>query len=166
MKVDKLKVLLGSLIKEVRAVTFNLTPPELADYGIVATLNKLANRLSNLTDKEVLFENKTNFNGRFDSLIETNLYRVVQEAVNNSLKYAKSNYILISLSHSKDILSIIIDDDGKGFDINKAEKANKEIGMGLVFMKERISYINGRIFINSVIEKGTRITINIGLGKS
>lgn len=165
LKVEKLKEVLSFLIKEVRTVTFNLTPPELSDYGIVATLNKLANQLSNFTEKKVFFENKTDFNGRFDSLVETNLYRVVQEAVNNALKYANSNYILISLSHSNDLLSITIDDDGKGFDIDKLKKSNKDFGMGLFFMKERISYVNGRIFINSIKDKGTRITINVNLPK-
>jgi len=160
-KVKRLKELLKKLIKEVRAVTFNLTPPELSDHGIVATFGKLTRELSKFTGKNVYFENKTNFNGRFDSLTETNLYRVVQEAVNNSLKYAASNYILVSLSHSKDMLSIVIDDDGKGFDYDKLIKRKK--GMGLFFMKERINYINGRIFINSSLEKGTRITINIKL---
>lgn len=159
-KIEKLKEVLSHLIKEVRTVTFNLTPPELNDYGIVATLNKLANQLSNFTEKKVFFENKSNFNGRFDSLVEINLYRVVQEAVNNALKYANSNYILISLSHSNDLLSITIDDDGDGFDENKT---NKNSSMGLFFMKERISFVNGRIFINSIKNKGTRITINIAI---
>lgn len=163
-KVKRLKALLKKLIKEVRTVTFNLTPPELGDHGIVATLGKLTRELSKFTGKNVYFENKTNFNGRFDSLTEINLYRVVQEAVNNSLKYAASNYILVSLSHSKDVLSIVIDDDGKGFDYDKLIKRKK--GMGLFFMKERINYINGRLFINSSIEKGTRITINIKINST
>ena len=166
VKVVRLKELLGSLIKEVRAVTFNLTPPELIDYGIVPTINKLADQLSNLTGKKVYFENKTNFKGRFNSFIETNLYRVVQEAVNNALKYAESNYILISISHSDQVLSIVIDDDGKGFDAQKLLAEKKEAGMGLFFMKERINYINGRIFINSSKNNGTRITININLSNS
>lgn len=161
-KVEKLKEVLSFLIKEVRTVTFNLTPPELSDYGIVATLNKLATQLSSFTEKKIFFENKTDFNGRFDSLVETNLYRVVQEAVNNALKYANSNYILISLSHSENLLSITIDDDGKGFDVKKLKKTSS---MGLFFMKERISYVNGRIFINSLKDKGTRITINVNLPK-
>ncbi len=165
-KVTVLKDLLGNLIKEVRTVTFNLTPPELVDYGIVPTISKLANQLSNLTGKKVYFENKTGFNGRFDSLVETNLYRVVQEAVNNSLKYAESNYILITMNHSEQLLSIVIDDDGKGFDIEELLKTRKDAGMGLFFMKERINYINGRLFINSSKNDGTRITININLPNS
>ena len=162
-KVAKLKELLGSLIKEVRAVTFNLTPPELIDFGIVSAIQKLTEQLSKFTGKKVFFENKTNFKGRFDSLVETNLYRVVQEAVNNSLKYAESNYILVSISHSHQLLSIVIDDDGKGFDVEKLLEIKGDSGMGLFFMKERINYINGRIFINSSKNNGTRITININL---
>ncbi len=166
IKVVKLKELLGDLIKEVRAVTFNLTPPELVDYGIVPTIQKLTERLSSFTGKKIFFENKTDFKGRFDSLVETNLYRVVQEAVNNSLKYAEANYILISISHSDQVLSIVIDDDGIGFDAEKLMAEKSEAGMGLFFMKERINYINGRIFINSSKNNGTRITININIVNS
>ena len=162
-KVNRLKDLLSELIKEVRAVTFNLTPPELRDYGIVPTLNKLVDQLSQLTGKPIYFENKTDFNGRFDSLIETNLYRVVQEAVNNALKYADAGFILITLSHSSEKLSIVIDDNGKGFDQESIAQRGADSGMGLFFMKERISYIDGRIFITSNKGEGTRITINMGL---
>lgn len=166
VKVQRLKDLLSNLIKEVRTVTFNLTPPELSDYGIVPTIQKLTEQLSSLTGKKIYFENKTDFKGRFDSLIETNLYRVVQEAVNNALKYAESDYILISISHSNQKLSIVIDDNGKGFDEQKILKTKKDAGMGLFFMKERINYIGGRIFINSTENEGTRITININLFNS
>ena len=105
---------------------------------------------------------KTNFDERFDSLTEINLYRITQEAVNNAIKYAKSNYILVTLNHSKDLLSISIKDDGIGFDIDKIKKSERK-GMGLFFMQERIKYIDGRLFINSSENAGTSITINTNL---
>lgn len=162
-KISYLKDLTADLIKGVRTATFNLTPPELSDHGILPALHKMTVELSKLTGKTILFENKTESNIRFDSLAETNIYRVVQEAVNNAIKYAQANYILVAINFKDDILSIVIDDDGKGFDssiLNKVPKNNSEGGMGLFFMKERISYINGRLFINSEIGKGTRVTIN------
>jgi signal transduction histidine kinase len=59
-------------------------------------------------------------------------------------------------------LSITIDDNGKGFDLAMVEKKrNSESGMGLLFMKERVQYINGRVFINAIPKEGTRITFNI-----
>jgi signal transduction histidine kinase len=162
-KIAYLKILATDLIKGVRTATFNLTPPELGDHGIFPALQKMVGELSKLTGKTILFENKAGDNIRFDSLAETNIYRVAQEAVNNAIKYAEANYILLSINYSGGILSVVIDDDGKGFDdtiLDKMPKNNSEGGMGLFFMKERISYINGRLFINSVPGKGTRVTIN------
>ena len=162
-KITYLKDLTADLIKGVRTATFNLTPPELADHGIFPALHKMTIELSKLTGKTVLFENKTEAHIRLDSLAETNIYRVTQEAVNNAIKYAQANYILVTINFKSDILSIVIDDDGKGFDtsiLKEVPKNNSEGGMGLFFMKERISYINGRLFINSTPGEGTRVTIN------
>ena len=162
-KLADLKIVFGQLIKDVRAVTFSLTPPELIDHGIAPALRKMTQEISKLSGKNILFENKTDFNERFDSLTETNLYRVAQEATNNALKYADSTYVLVSVTHTKDLLSIMIDDNGNGFDTNQMINSEKGLGMGLFFMRERVNYVNGRLFINSTIGEGTRITINIPL---
>lgn len=162
-KISYLKDLTADLIKGVRTATFNLTPPELSDHGIFPALHKMTIELSKLTGKTILFENKAEGNIRFDSLAETNIYRVTQEAVNNAIKYSNASYILVAINFNDKILSIVIDDDGKGFDasiLNQIPKNNSEGGMGLFFMKERISYINGRLFIHSELGKGTRVTIN------
>ena len=162
-KIEYIKSLASDLIKGVRTATFNLTPPELSDHGIFPALHKMTHELSKLTGKNILFENKTEENIRFNSLAETNIYRVVQEAVNNAIKYAEANYILVTINYNDNVLSVVIDDDGKGFDdsiLGKVPKNTSEGGMGLFFMKERMNYINGRLFINSNPGKGTRVTIN------
>lgn len=161
-KIEHLKNLATNIIKGVRTATFNLTPPELSDHGIVPAISKLTTELSKLTNKEILLFNKTDFNQRLDSLTEINIYRITQEAINNAIKYAASSYIIVTLSHSETILSIVIDDDGKGFEPDKIKKVkNGDGGMGMTFMKERIKYINGRLFLNSELGKGTRVTLNI-----
>ena len=161
-KIEYLKKLSLDIIKGVRTATFNLMPPELSDHGIVSSLAKLTQELSKLTGKEILFYNKTDFNQRLDSLIEINIYRLTQEAINNAIKYAESSHIIVQLSHSNTLLSVIVDDNGKGFDINAVDKKrNSESGMGMLFMKERIQYINGRVFFKSIPGEGTRITFNI-----
>ena len=163
-KIENLKSLSKEIIQGVRMATFNLVPPELTELGISSALQTLTVQLSKLTGKNIVFQNKTDFDIKLDSLTETNLYRITQEAVNNAIKYAKANYIFVSINHSSDIMSITIADDGIGFDIDQV-KTNTEKGMGLLFMEERIKYINGRIFINSVIGEGTNITLNIKLDK-
>jgi signal transduction histidine kinase len=162
VKLDKLKELTTNIIKGVRTATFNLTPPELKDYGIVPALTELTQELSKLTGKDIILMNKSDFNRRLDSLVEINLYRITQEAINNAIKYAESTLILVTISHSEKILSITIDDNGKGFDKKLLKpKPDKNGGMGLTFMQERIKYINGRLFINSSPQKGTKVTLNI-----
>ncbi len=168
-RIEGLKKISEDLIQGIRIATFNLTPPELKDYGIAIALQKMAKELSKLTGKHIIFENSSNFDERFDTLIETNLYRVTQEAVNNAIKYAKSSFIVISVNHSDALLSIVINDNGIGFDIKKipSKPTNKaEGGMGLFFMKERMNYINGRIFINSIPGEGTRVTLNYNIPKT
>ncbi|WP_418262377.1 ATP-binding protein [Flavobacterium faecale] len=161
-KIEYLKKLSLDIIKGVRTATFNLMPPELSDHGIVSSIAKLTQELSKLTGKNILFYNKSNFDQRLDSLIEINLYRLTQEAINNAIKYAESSHIIVQLSHSNNLLSITIDDNGKGFDLSTVDqKKTSESGMGLLFMKERIQYINGRVFFNSIVGEGTRITFNI-----
>lgn len=163
-KIEHLKELTSNIIKGVRTATFNLTPPELSDHGIVPAITKLTSELGKLTGKNIVLFNKTEFSQRLDSLVEINIYRIVQEAINNAIKYAESTHILVSLSHSENILSIVIDDNGKGFDPSKVKRVkNGDGGMGMTFMKERIKYIDGRLFLNSEIGKGTRVTLNIPL---
>ncbi|MGB5418817.1 ATP-binding protein [Algibacter sp.] len=163
-KIEHLKALTTDIIKGVRTATFNLTPPELTDHGIVPAITKLTFELGKLTGKEIVFFNKTDFNQRLDSLAEINIYRITQEAINNAIKYAESTHIIVSLSHSKKLLSIVIDDNGKGFDPDKVKHVKTgDGGMGMTFMKERIKYIDGRLFLTSEEGKGTRVTLNIPL---
>ncbi|MEO0337808.1 MAG: type IV pili methyl-accepting chemotaxis transducer N-terminal domain-containing protein [Bacteroidota bacterium] len=164
IKLKQINELAGGLIRGMRIATFNLTPPELTDYGIATALAKMAEELSKLSQQNILFQNRNNFNGRFTTTIETNLYRISQEAVNNAIKYAQSKYILITLSHSSDLLGIVIDDDGIGFDMDTLQETHPSeegTGMGISFMQERVHFINGRLYINAKKGQGTRITVNM-----
>ena len=83
-----------------------------------------------------------------------NIYRTIQEAINNSMKYAEAKSIKIDIKRQKDDIVIAIEDDGKGFDSNKVE-----FGNGISNMKKRIADINGEIEINSTPNKGTMVQI-------
>lgn len=164
VKVEQLKLQAEDIIKGIRTATFNLAPPELTDHGVVPAITKLTQELGKLTGKNIVLYSKTNFSKRLDSLVEINIYRITQEAINNAIKYAESTHIIVTITHTEKMLSIVIDDNGKGFDPNKVEKKkNGDGGMGLTFMQERITYINGRIFLNSEPNKGTKVTLNVPL---
>lgn len=159
------KSLMKSVIKEVRRVSFNLTPSSLSDFGIVPAMKKISSEVSALSSTQVSFENKTKFINRLDNNVETNLYRVVQEAVNNAIKYAKAEKIVISFEHNSSSLFVTIQDDGTGFDYEKLNSSGHfgASGHGIFNMKERTAFINGKFDIETALGSGTKITITLPL---
>ncbi|WP_257666288.1 sensor histidine kinase [Parapedobacter tibetensis] len=165
---EKLKAsreLLKNVIKEVRRISFNLTPSALSDYGIVRVLSKFCREITKISGLKVTFENKTGFLSRLEGKVENNIYRIVQEAVNNAIKYAEATEVKVIISHNSQYLSLEIKDDGKGFDIKKLEEKGhfSATGHGIFNIRERANFINGDCRIFSVAGQGTTISINIPL---
>jgi signal transduction histidine kinase len=108
------------------------------------------------TEFEIAYEIDKNM--RFSSLVGMNIFRVLQEAINNAIKYADATKIVIQMAKDNDNFVISIIDNGKGFDINTID-----LGNGLSNMEKRMTEINGTININSKAQKGTEITLNVSL---
>ncbi len=106
----------------------------------------------------ILFNFNSNVKSKivFSSVIGINIFRVLQEAINNALKYAEASKIDVAILEQKNQLNIIVSDNGKGFDINKID-----LGNGLENMQKRIEEIGGIITINSKTNQGTSIKIKI-----
>ncbi len=94
---------------------------------------------------------------KFTSLVGINLYRTIQEAVNNAMKYAGAENISVDIAHEKNQIRISIHDDGIGFD-----PATADLGNGIQNMKKRINDIGGTFVLDSVPGEGTQLTILIG----
>jgi signal transduction histidine kinase len=92
------------------------------------------------------------------SHVETILYRVIQEAVNNVIKHAAATKLDISINNDNDGTDVLIEDNGKGFNINAALK--KE-GIGLQNIKDRIEYLSGTVQWDSSENNGTVVSIFI-----
>lgn len=159
------KDLMKSVIKEVRRVSFNLTPSSLVDFGIAPAMKKISQEVTALSKTEVEFDNRTNFINRLDKNVETNLYRIVQEAVNNGIKYAEADKIVISFEHNPSHLIVIVEDNGKGFEFEKLEKTGHfgASGHGIFNMKERAAFINGSFDIQTKLGVGTKIIVKLPL---
>jgi signal transduction histidine kinase len=164
-KLNASKDLLKNVIREVRRISFNLTPSALSDYGIVPVLNRFCREMTKISDLQVSFENKTGFLSRLEGKVENNLYRIVQEAVNNAIKYAEAKEVKIILSHNSQYLNLEIVDDGKGFDLNQLEEKGhfSSSGHGIFNIRERANFINGQCDIISKEGKGTTISIHVPL---
>lgn len=130
------------------------------------TLEDLQGRISNFIDKANLSSSDLNFNIKIDEGLSTelvytsvqgmNIYRIIQEAVNNAIKYGEASCIYVLIENKNNKIVFSIKDDGKGFDINDIEEGN-----GLNNMKKRASDIDADIVFNSEKGKGTSIILSI-----
>ncbi|WP_293873813.1 tetratricopeptide repeat-containing sensor histidine kinase [Flavobacterium sp.] len=127
------------------------------------TFEDLQSRIHNFVEKAKEAKQDIDFNftienslkdSKFTSIEGMNIYRTIQEAVNNSIKYADAKNIKIDITHQENNIVISICDDGKGFDNDMIE-----LGNGIQIMKKRIADINGEIKINSSPNNGTDILI-------
>ncbi|ELR69985.1 hypothetical protein C900_04508 [Fulvivirga imtechensis AK7] len=164
-RLEDTKALMKSILKEVRRISFNLTPSSLSDFGIVAAVKKFCQEVDRLSASNVSFENKTHFVNRLEQHIENNLYRIIQEAVNNAIKYALAKNIQVTFEHDPRVLITTIEDDGKGFDYEKLINSGhfESSGHGIFNMKERAAFINAKFELFSEQGKGTRIIIKLPL---
>jgi hypothetical protein len=97
-------------------------------------------------------------NKRLENNLEISVFRIVQELITNTIKHAEAQNTTINISQFENILNIIIEDDGKGFDINKIDLKD---GMGIQSIKTRIQHLKGTFEVDSTLNKGTSIIINI-----
>ena len=163
-KIAEVDQLIKQIIKEVRKVTFDLKPTVLGDYGLQAGLNVFIQEISKLTGIDMQYRTSGDI-PRLPQKIENNIFRIIQEAINNAIKYSGADQITVSLKQMESELMITVRDEGKGFDtkIVGARTSNLESGRGLFNMYERTEYVNGNLEIQSEIGQGTTVRLTVPL---
>jgi signal transduction histidine kinase len=161
-KIREIGQLTKDVIKEVRRVTFNLKPTVLGDYGLSAALNVFVQEIGKLTDVKLVYRT-TGEMERLPQKIENNIFRIIQEAINNAIKYSGAEVITIDLLQSEQALTITVHDAGKGFDSRLLESRSMDIdsGRGFFNMYERTEYVNGNLRIDAAPGKGTTVTLTV-----
>lgn len=143
-------------IEEIRRLSKSLLAPSLGEVGIFEALTDLVNEMKSVSkfDVHLDFENLTS--KEIEDNIELMLYRIVQEQVNNIIKYADARHIEISLKITPQSIHLIISDDGRGFDVQK-----KAGGIGLKNIRSRVEFYSGQLTIKSAPGQGCTMDINI-----
>lgn len=143
--------------EELRGISHLLIPRVLIDFGIVAALQGLVNKLNSIEKHKIEFINS--FSGiELDQDIELNLYRITQELLNNALKHSKADHIIVQLVKSNKRLVLMIEDNGTGFDMDKLKRSE---GIGLSNVETRTKLLGGELNIESSLGRGTVIIIEI-----
>ncbi len=148
--------LLDTAVEEVRTISRNLQPGSLQDLGLIPAIKDLINRFEGEAYPDIYFQ-YYEMPVKIDKMISLSIYRVIQELLNNSLKHANANEILIQINTEEDELVIQYEDDGVGFDQENLVRK----GMGLENIKSRINYMHGSISIDSQSGSGISVLIRI-----
>ncbi len=163
----------GSLV-ELRGIARNLTPETLSRYGLKAALEDYCSSLNRLDTRIILQCYGT------DTDLEENtkltIYRIIQELINNAVKYAQASEILVQYMREEGTVDITVEDDGIGFE--RAEQSvddrypgdrrsgdrrsgDRRSGMGLANIRNRVAYLNGQMDLYTSPTEGTTVTIHI-----
>lgn len=149
--------LIDEAVKEVRAISHNMMPNMLIKSGLAKAVREFIDRISStgLLKAEVQI---IGLDQRLEPQTENILFRVLQEIVSNIIKHAKANHVSIQLIRDQKEITMMVEDNGVGFDSNKV---NDFDGIGLKNIQSRIEFLNGRIDFDSLPGRGTIVNIEI-----
>ncbi|MBT8186391.1 MAG: sensor histidine kinase, partial [Croceitalea sp.] len=150
--------LLEEAYQKVRGMAHRRNSGVMGDQGLVPAIQKMAGVISGTNALQVHVE-AFGMGERLENSLELNLFRMVQELVANVVKHAQATQVSIQLTQHDDLLNIIVEDDGKGF--NRAQLNPTKRGMGLTNIEKRVEHLEGSFTIDSVLGKGTSILIDI-----
>ncbi|KEF39777.1 signal transduction histidine kinase [Schinkia azotoformans MEV2011] len=155
-----LEELTSQSMDEVKSIAFQLRPNSLDNLGLFSAIRIHIQRYESKFGIRVELE----FSGkkqRYSPEIETELYRIFQEALNNAAKYAETEKIIVRIINNINSVELQIIDEGKGFNIHEYNDSKWQKGIGLYSMKERASLLKGTLEIESIENVGTKIKVVI-----
>ena len=156
---------IDEIIENVRRLSRDLSPSILEDLGLTSALQWLTENFDKQYSLKTSFD-FDNIDDLFPKAAETNLYRISQEALTNIVKHAEARHISFAVKENKGSVTLSIEDDGKGFDVNRVRTLHSpEKGLGLEVMEERAHMLGASLHIRSQVGKGTRITLTIPIEK-
>lgn len=157
--VAELRQLVVSTLQDVRRLAVELRPAALDDFGLVPAIERLRDIVQEQSEISVEVQSELS-DARLPADAETALYRIAQEAFTNVLKHAGAARVTVRLSRRDDNVTLVIHDDGKGFDPTSI----REGGLGLLGMRERVALLGGRLTIDSSDGAGTMLRAEVPVG--
>jgi PAS domain S-box-containing protein len=160
-QLDEARRIAEDIDSNVDYFAWELRPAMLDEIGIEAALGKLVRDWSKHTGVRAEIEAATIIDRHFREEVVINLYRIVQEALNNVRKHAGADNVSIFLSQQDGSLGVVIEDDGIGFAAEQTGSTEDGDGMGLINMRERLALVGGTLDIESEPGKGTTIFLRL-----
>lgn len=160
--VNDLLQMTAKAMEEVKRMALELRPSALDDLGLIPALRSLMKRV----EKSFAIQVELHVQGerrRYSAAVETALYRIIQEAMTNTAKYARASKLGIMFEDREKEIVVTVVDDGIGFDVEHALHTGS--GLGLFGMRERAQLLGGSLEIRSAPDEGTTLIVRIPLSK-
>ena len=157
---DKTTNLLDEAYNKVRAIAHTKNSGVIAKQGLLKAVQNMADKVS-VSNKITVDVIDHGLENRLENSLELTIFRIIQEATNNAIKYANCENLNITFSKHGHVLNLQIGDDGVGYITNE-----KSEGIGLINMKTRVNSMKGTIDIKSELNKGVTILIKLPMIQS
>jgi PAS domain S-box-containing protein len=152
-------------LAQVRNLSLDLRPPLLDDVGLVAALRWHVDRQAQLAGWKVRFRARFAEDG-LTQAVATACFRVTQEALTNVIRHARATHVDVLLRRDPLCLSLIIRDDGAGFDLDDVQSRGMSgASLGLLGMRERVALLGGALAITSAVGRGTEVRADLPLAR-
>lgn len=156
------KTTAATTFQKVRDFIFDLRPMMLDDLGLVPTISRYVETFKEQSGIEVRLVT-TGMEQRFESYIEVMVFRAIQELLGNIALHSQASQVIVQMDTSPNGLRVSIEDNGKGFEVDKAEEKG---GMGLKVIRDRVQMLSGTFEVHSTIGHGTHILFQIPTANS
>ena len=143
------------VINEIRQLSRSLMDPSIGDLGLLDSINDLVENINITRKLHVSLCASPDLEKHLDESQKLMIFRVIQEAMNNTIKYAQATSVQLNLKTEGGNLALLIADDGKGFDITTVKK-----GAGLKNIQNRVYLTGGNLLLETAPGKGCKIIIN------
>lgn len=155
-----------SIIDRVAQLAWELRPAILDDYGLPSAISRFAQRLGDLAKLDIDFQyvGPESDDERLPPDVEVVLYRIAQESLNNVVRHAQAQRVSVLLVRRDAHVTVLVEDDGQGFDLPKVLRGGGEHCIGLMGMQERASLLHGTVVFESAPGRGTTVKATLPLG--
>lgn len=162
---EEVQCLVQLMIQKVRMISSEISPTLLYDLGLRVAIEEMLRETRRKYGIKYYLE-EDGGSETLDRNIRVFLYESVCELVNNVIKHARAESVIVRIERNDDDLAITVEDDGAGFDPETLNNGAYSGGIGLVSLRERLSHLGGYLDIESTPEVGTRVTILLPVEKA
>ncbi len=156
----ELKEVIKDNLQDVRKIIFDLRPMALDDLGLAPAIKRYVDNFRESSGLKVNFH----FFGqecRLEPALEIVVFRLIQECLNNIVKHAEADEVTLTLKIKPDFITVVVEDNGKGFDLSRHSLEGFNNHFGLISMDERASLLGGEMKIKTEEGKGTKVSFRL-----